>query len=171
MSRLYILTVCIRVSSSFSFFANSLMSSMYIKWWTFSCDLLSLYPAVHFLSMWLSGIMAIMNSKCDRAFPWKIPLWIFASANLPPVVNSTHQVFIVLLTPWEFFTSALADGLSLEFEVQQVSSSLQDSSGRSQQCCSLDGLQLSLNFQVLQSFSYSTKSINHNCYNCNLHVP
>ena len=26
----------------------------------FSCDLLSLYPAVHFLSMWLSGIMAII---------------------------------------------------------------------------------------------------------------
>ena len=43
-------------------------------------------------------------------------------------------------TPWEFFTSALADGLSLEFE-RQVPSSLQDSSqysGWSQQCCSLD---------------------------------
>ena len=39
------------------------MSSMYIKWLIFSCDLLSLYPAVHFLSIWLSGIMAIMNSK------------------------------------------------------------------------------------------------------------
>ena len=41
-----------------------------------------------------------------------------------------------------FFTSALADGLSLEFEWQQVSSNIQDSSeysGRSQQCCSLDG--------------------------------
>ena len=36
---------------------------------------------------------------------------------------------------WEFFTSALANGLSLEFVCQQVSSSLQDSSqysGRSQ---------------------------------------
>ena len=44
---------------------------------------------------------------------------------------------------WEFLTPALADGLSLEFELQQVSSSLQDSSqysGRSQQCISLDGL-------------------------------
>ena len=39
MSWLYILTACIRVSSSFSFFANSLMSSMYIKWLIFSCDL------------------------------------------------------------------------------------------------------------------------------------
>ena len=71
---------------------------MFIKWLTFSCDLLSLYPAVHFRSMWLSSIMAIMNSKGDRASPWKIPLWIFASANLlPPAVSSTLQVFIVII--------------------------------------------------------------------------
>ena len=37
-------------------------------------------------------------------------------------------VFILLFTPLEFFASVLADGLSLEFEGQQVSSSLQDSS-------------------------------------------
>ena len=55
-------------------------------------------------------------------------------------------LFLLLLhffTPWKFFTSALADGLSLESEWQQVSSSLQDSSqysGRSQQYCSLDCL-------------------------------
>ena len=44
-------------------------------------------------------------------------------------------LLLLLFTPWEFFTSALADGLSLEFEWQQVSSKLQDSSqysGRSQ---------------------------------------
>ena len=35
---------------------------------------------------------------------------------------------IVDFTPFEFFTSALADGLTLEFERQQVSSSLQGSS-------------------------------------------
>ena len=63
----------------------------------FSYDLLSLYPAVYFLSMWLSGIMPIMNSKGDRASPWKIPLWIFVSAKLlPPAANSTLQVFMVL---------------------------------------------------------------------------
>ena len=96
MYRLYLLTVCIRVSRSFSFFANSLMLSMYIKWLTFSCDLLRFYPAVHFLSMWLSVIMAIMHNKGDRAAPLKIRLWIFASANLlPPTVSSTLQVFIV----------------------------------------------------------------------------
>ncbi len=68
MSWLYILTACMRVSNSFSFFANNSMSS---------CDQLSLYPAVHFLSIWFSGIKAIMNSKGDSASPWKSSLWIF----------------------------------------------------------------------------------------------
>ena len=95
MSWLYILTVSIRVSSSFSFFADSFMSSIYIRWLIFSCDLLSLYPAVHFLSMWFSDIMAIMNGSGDRASPWKTPLWIFVSAKLfPPAVNSTLQFFM-----------------------------------------------------------------------------
>ena len=37
-------------------------------------------------------------------------------------------LFLLLFTPLEFFTSVLADGFSQEFEWQQVSSSLQDSS-------------------------------------------
>ena len=81
----YVLTVyseCIRVFSSFSFSANSLMSSIYIRWLIFSCDLFRLYPAVHFLTMWLSGIMAIMDSKGDRAALCKIPIWIFTSTKL-----------------------------------------------------------------------------------------
>ena len=41
---------------------------MFIKWLIFSSDLLSLYPVVHFLSMWLNGIMAIMNSNGDRDY-------------------------------------------------------------------------------------------------------
>ena len=92
----YILTACIKVSTSFSFFAKSFMSSMYIRWLIFSCDLLSLYPAVHFLNMWFNGIMAIMNCRGDGASPSKIPLWIFVSAKLfPPAVNSTLQFFVV----------------------------------------------------------------------------
>ena len=58
-------------------------------------------------------------------------------------------LLLLLFTPLEFSTSVLADGFSLEFEWQQVSSSLQDSpqdSGR------LDSLYLSANFQVLQAF-------------------
>ena len=37
-------------------------------------------------------------------------------------------IIIIIIYSLEFFTSVLADGLSLEFEWQQVSSSLQDSS-------------------------------------------
>ena len=60
--------------------------------------------------------------------------------------------FYILL--FKFSASALADGLSLEFEWQQVSSSLQDSSrysGRSQQCSRLDGLYSPANVEVFQS--------------------
>ena len=66
---------------------------MYIKWLIFSCYLLSLYSAVHILRMWLSGIMPIKNSKCDRASPWNTPLWIFNSAKLClRAINCTLQV-------------------------------------------------------------------------------
>ena len=44
-------------------------------------------------------------------------------------------IIIIIIHSLELFSSALADGFSLEFERQQVSSSLQDSSqysGRSQ---------------------------------------
>ena len=75
---------------SFFTFANSLMSSMYIRWLILYCDLWSLYRPVHFRNMWLSGIIAITNSNGDSASPWKIPLWIFPSAQLFHLsVNST----------------------------------------------------------------------------------
>ena len=63
-------------------------------------------------------------------------------------------IIIIIIYSSEFFTSALADGLSLESEWLQVSSSLQDSSqysGRFQQCCHLDGLPSAANFQILQT--------------------
>ena len=87
-------------------------------------------------------------------------------------------LLLLLLFLFGFFTPVLTDGFSLEFEWQQVSSSLQDSSqysGRSQQCCSLDGLHSFSYFQVLQSlyqsFCDSTKSANYNWYNRHFHVP
>ena len=67
-------------------------------------------------------------------------------------------IIIIIIYSLDFFISVLADGLLLETEWQQVSSSLQDSSqysGRLQYCCSLDGLHLAANFQI----------------NCYLHVP
>ena len=53
----------------------------------------------------------------------------------PHVKDEEIVIIIIIIYSLEFFTSALADGLSLEYEWQQVSSSLQDSSqysGRSQ---------------------------------------
>ena len=37
-------------------------------------------------------------------------------------------IIIIIIIPWKVFTSVLADGFSLGFEWQQVSSSLQDTS-------------------------------------------
>ena len=123
MSWLYILTVCIRVSSSFLFFAKNLMSFIYIWWLIFSCNLLSLYTAVHFLSIWLSVIMAIKNSKDDSAYPRKISLCIFVSGKLlPPAVNSTLLVFMVfsmksmtICTFWDSLFSSFVEPLLLLF--------------------------------------------------------
>ena len=65
---------------------------------------------------------------------------------------SIFSLSFISITPWEFSTSSLADGLSLESEWQQVSSDLQDFaeySSRSQQYCSLDVLHLTSHFQIL----------------------
>ena len=77
-------------------------------------------------------------------------VWVTAS-----LLKSPGLLLLLLCIPLEFFTLVLADGFSLEFKWQQVSSSLQDSSqdsGRSQQCCHLDSLYPSANFQVFQAF-------------------
>ena len=71
-------------------------------------------------------------------FPSKVQvlIFLFAFCQFYSVVSRDCKVHKSLFfTPWEFFTSANADVFSLEFELQQVSLSLQDSSqyfGRSQ---------------------------------------
>ena len=47
---------------------------------------------------------------------------------MPANIIVYKQVIIIIIHSLELFTSALADGFSLESEWQQVSSSLQDSS-------------------------------------------
>ena len=83
------------------------------------------------------------------------------------------MVKLQFLSLWEFFTSANADGFQLDFEWQQVSSSLQDSAQR--ECCCLDSLHPFRYFQVLQSlyqsFADCTKSTDYNWYNPHFHVP
>ena len=77
-----------------------------------------------------------------------------------------------------FSPPAFANSLSLEFEWQQVSSSLQDSSqywGRSKRFSSLDSHDSSHYFHVIQSLyqssGYCIKSTNYYWYNRNFHVP
>ena len=68
--------------------------------------------------------------------------------------SSSYYYYCYFIHLRVFFTPALADGFPLECEWQQVFSSLQDSpqySGRSQQCCSLEGLHSSSYFQLPQS--------------------
>ena len=78
------------------FFAKNFMSTKYIRGLTFSCDLLSLYPPVYFLGMWLSDTIAITNSNCDSASPRNIDLRVFFFASIqliPFAANSALQVF------------------------------------------------------------------------------
>ena len=121
LSWLNIFTSCIKVSHSFWFLVNSLMSSMHFRWFIFSCDLLSLYPPVHFLSMWLSSIIANTNSNGDSASHWNIPLWIFASAKFfPSAMNSTPQIFMVFLM--KFMTSSDTLYILRQFIIQSFGS-------------------------------------------------
>ena len=76
--------------------ANSLSSSMYMRWLISSCNLVSLNPPVHFLSIWLNVIIAITNSNDDSASPWNIPLWIYTFAKIfLPAFSFTLQFFMV----------------------------------------------------------------------------
>ena len=69
---------------------------MYTTWFIFSGDLVSFYPALHFLSMWLNGIITIINSNGNSAFPWNISPWIFFSEKLfSSTFSSTLPVFMV----------------------------------------------------------------------------
>ena len=61
-------------------------------------------------------------------------IWYFFFVGLPYFILLAC-IIIIIIYSLEFFTSVLADDLSLEFEWQQVSPSLHDSSqysGRSQ---------------------------------------
>ena len=93
ISWLCILTADIRLSSSFPFLQTIWYCPCRWGGWFFSYDLWSLYPPVHFVIMWLGGIIAITNSRCDMASPWKISLWIYTSVKLFPYpFSSTLQL-------------------------------------------------------------------------------
>ena len=73
ISSLYILTACIRVSNSSSFLANSLISSMYIRWMIFFLRFMKFVLPVHFQNMWLTSsllqIVMVMAHLTERLLP------------------------------------------------------------------------------------------------------
>ena len=103
---LYILIICIRVSISFSIFANGLMSSIFIRRSIFSRDLVNLLLLMPFLSIWLSGI--IINNNGEKAFFWTITFWMFISAKVfPPAVNSTFKFLMTSVKNFMTFSDIL----------------------------------------------------------------
>ena len=122
--------------------------------------------------LWLSRISRTVLDNLLSRFtgPYR---WLFCNQTMLWIHFS-----VSFFSPWDFFKSTLTDCLSLEFEWQQVLSSLLDSSqypSLSQLYSSLDVLHSSSYFQVLQSlyqsFGDCTKSTNHNWYNRYFHVP
>ena len=82
----------------------------------------------------------------------------YYSSDISCILLRNHRFRSFILLIWEFFTPVLADSFPMESEWQQISSYFQDPSqysGRSQRCCSLDGLHPSSYFQVLQSLYQS----------------
>ena len=81
----------IRVCNSFSFLANSLMSSMYIR------GLIFFWRFVEF-SLWLSSRIVITNSNCNSVSPWKIPVQIFTSDKIFPSADSSTIQFLMVFS-------------------------------------------------------------------------
>ena len=90
-------------------------------------------------------------------------------------INEYHYFFV---TPWEFFTSALADGFQWSLsdsKSPQVSRTLISILADLSNIVFLDSLHPSSYFLVLQSFYQSfgdiNKCTNYNWYNRHFHVP
>ena len=65
-------------------------------------------------------------------FRMSVCWWSFTGVSVLPLISNSiiffSKSFRCYDTPYEFFTPVFADGLSLEFQWQQVTSGLQDSS-------------------------------------------
>ena len=182
------------ISNSFSPFTNSLMTvpnapitigfTVILMFHCYFCSLeRSLYLSFFLLSFNFSVLSAGSPKSTIRLFIFFCCCWLSLSFVVWPrlgdllIPENFVRLIIIIFTPWEFFTSALTDSLLQESGWQQISASVQDSSqysGRSPQYSSLDYLDSSSNFSVLesfyQSFSDCTKSTNYNLYNRHFQV-
>ena len=130
----------------------------------------------------------VLDSAFDRQFSQSLSQ-VFGDYSKGTNYNWYHRHFHVrhffrplgkmhyYYTSHKFFALTLAGGLSRESDWQQVSG-LQDSShysGYSQQCCNLDGLDSSSDFQFFRlsflALGNSSKCTIYNWYHRHLHVP
>ena len=96
-----------------------------------SRTLLSILGDLHNAVVWMVSSHPLISKSSNPL----INLLVTIITIIIIIIITTTTSTTTTTTPLEFFTSVLADGFSLEFEWQQVSSSLQDSfqySGRSQ---------------------------------------
>ena len=95
------LLLVLRFPILFLFLANSLMWSICIRW-SFFLQFKMFASAWAFPKYLMSGIIAITNSNVDSASPSNIPLWIFISAKLFPLLSIPLSNFS-WLPRWTFW--------------------------------------------------------------------
>ena len=136
------------------------------------------FPFLSHFQVFLWEILLVCHLKCPYSLFYFPVLFSGYFCSVDACIVSIYYLYYYYYSFWVFFTPELADSFSLEFEWQQVSSSLRDSSlysGQSQQSYSLDGFHSPSYFQVLQSlYQYicnCTECTSYNWYHCHFRVP
>ena len=89
-------------------------------------NLLRIVPSAPIIiGLTVTLIFYSLYDSLDRSRYLSFRFLLILLSGPPERQNLQLLLLLLLFTLWEFFTSALADGLSLEFEWQQVSSRLQ----------------------------------------------
>ena len=123
------------------------LSLSHIKSPQVSRTFLSILAVLNDVILWIVTTRYLISKSSS---PFNNPLVTVPKALITIGVNYYYYYYYYY---WEFFTSVIPDSFPLEFEWHYISSSLQDSSqypGRYQQCWSLESLNQSRSFQVLQ---------------------
>ena len=142
------LTIGTIVTFMFHSFFNSLARSRYLSFFSLSFRFIlwSAGTAKSTILQILFFLLIIMRSGLLAGIGWPVCM---LKSHRSLCVSFSRTGAGLYHSFSRFFIPSLADGFSLEFEWQQVSTSFQDSSqysNRPQQCCSLDGFHTSSYF-------------------------
>ena len=131
------ITFGINVTFMFHSFFNSKPRSTYFSFFSlsFNFTLWSARTAKFTILQVLFFLLIIIRSGCLAEIKWSVCMSkpqrsLCVSFSRTDVRLYIYHLFVILFL-WTFFAPALADGFSLEFEWQKVSSSLQESSQHS----------------------------------------